>query len=84
MPDEAKLGWDFVHTEWHRDEINAYGMEQEVFAQLKRAGAERFKGEMVAATESMLLEAWIAARVQAKRPTESVAIGPEHENYFLD
>lgn len=81
FPHAAQLDWKFTLLQWHADEINAYAMEQEVFAQLARLGSYRFKGEMVAASEAMIAEAWNLARLNAQRPVEPVEIGPDHEAY---
>ena len=74
LPDPRTLEWRPVMSDWHADEINAWAMEQEVFAQLLRKGVAPVKGEIYALRETELVTAWQSAVTMAKRPTSPVQV----------
>jgi hypothetical protein len=79
LPDASTLTWEPVWEQWHRDEINAWAMEQEVFNQLKAMQAKHIKGEIFAATEDAISGAWTAAMTTTRRPTGPVTVTIGHE-----
>jgi len=74
LPDPRTLEWRSVMADWHADEINAWAMEQEIFAVLRRRGVMPIKGEIYALGQMDLLTAWQSAVTTAKRPTGSVQV----------
>lgn len=74
LPDSRTLEWRSVMADWHADEINAWAMEQEIFAQLRRKGVAPIKGEIYALRQTDLIIAWQSAVTAAKRPTGSVQV----------
>lgn len=72
LPHAPSLEWKLILEQWHDDEINAWAMEQQVFAALSGSGAHRFKGEMVTATPEILQAAWTRGRAEAVRPQQEV------------
>lgn len=79
LPDENTLGWVADWAQWHRDEINAWTMEQQVFRVLRARRALHVKGEIFAVSESEMRDAFTEAQRVATRPSEapSVLIGDE-------
>jgi hypothetical protein len=79
FPDENTLGWVADWAQWHRDEINAWTMEQEVFRILRTRRARHVKGEIFAVTLSQMRDAFTEAQRVAERPSQApiVPIGDE-------
>lgn len=66
-------------AQWHRDEINAWTMEQQVFRVLQARRALHVKGEIFAVSASQMRDAFTEAQCVATRPSvaPSVLIGDE-------
>lgn len=79
FPDESALGWVSGWAQWHRDEINAWTMEQQVFRVLRARRARHVKGEIFAVSASQMRDAFTEAQRVAARPSEApnVPIGDE-------
>jgi hypothetical protein len=79
LPDERTLGWVADWAQWHRDEINAWTMEQQVFRVLRARRAQHVKGEIFAVTSAQMRDAFIEAQRVAERPSEAptVPVGDE-------
>lgn len=79
LPDSTTLEWAPPLTQWHRDEINAWAMEQEIFTQLLRRGARHVKGEIFAAKPDVVSSSWSSALMSTRRPSGPVMVRIEAE-----
>lgn len=74
LPDEGMLGWTHAWAQWHRDEINAWAMEQAVFRILASRKAKHIKGEIFAVREADMQRAFWEAQAGAQRPHGPVMV----------
>jgi hypothetical protein len=74
LPCAGSLRWELTRTQWHEDEINAWAMEQRIFELGSLRGANRFKGEMIAANRDLIDALWADARASAVRPSQPVEV----------
>jgi hypothetical protein len=74
LPCSDSLRWELTWTQWHEDEINAWAMEQRIFELVSLRGADRFKGEMIAASRNCVDALWADARASAVRPSHPVEV----------
>jgi hypothetical protein len=74
FPHLPALGWVHDRAQWHRDEINAWAMEQQVFRELQRRGARHIKGEIYAAHGDVKEAAFNAAMRGTERPSGDISI----------
>lgn len=74
LPCAGSLRWELTRTQWHEDEINAWAMEQRIFELVTLRGADRFKGEMIAASREFVDTLWTDARASAVRPSHPVEV----------
>lgn len=83
-PAPAKLRWKLEWQQWHKDELNAYALEQEFFRQLGLYGFQNVKGEIYVGNERQLSSAWTTAIGLARRPTAAVPRPQIYESYLDD
>jgi hypothetical protein len=74
LPSEVTLHWRLIRTQWHQDEINAWALEQRIFALAKERRANRFKGEMLCGSGELLDQLWTEALGSTPRPCGPVEI----------
>lgn len=74
LPCDESLNWKLARTQWHEDEINAWAMEQRIFAIIADRQANRFKGEMLTAELEEIDAFWSEAMSTTQRPTEPIEV----------
>lgn len=74
LPSDATLHWRLIRAQWHEDEINAWAMEQRIFALVTERRANRFKGEMLCDSEGLVEALWNEALQSTCRPRGPVEV----------
>ena len=74
LPCQESLRWRLADQYWHKDEINAWAMEQEIFDIFEELKRYPLKGEIICCSDDEVQRIWASAARTAQRPTKPVYV----------